>query len=155
MLKRDSGHTNRPLRQKWNTRSLPWKLSVLSWRIDLLFLVRLCASPSLSLCGQAACASMLIIRTNRDEGGRMGYTPCRREGWMKEWKTQQNQREGMRGNTRELFLVVHTNFHRDPYHCIALKNHNHNTNTRHSAPENNINSNSTPYHAYISPEGLK
>lgn len=41
-----------------------------------------------SLCGQAMCASMLVIRTNRDEGGRMGYTPCTRVGGLKTEKQE-------------------------------------------------------------------
>ena len=89
----------------------------------------LSASVSLcrSLCGQAEYASMLVIRTNRDEGGRMGYTPRTREGRMKEQKkkkTQKNKRKSNirhEENTGELLLLALTCFHRELYHFNSIK----------------------------------
>lgn len=74
-----------------------------------------------ALCGQAVCASMLVIRTNRDEGGRTGYTPRTREGRMKEHKNKGKSNSRHEGNARELLLLVHTYFHRELYHFKALK----------------------------------
>lgn len=65
-----------------------------------------------SLCGQAVCASMLVIRTNRDERGRRGYTLCTREGRMKEKKIRENKTPCRHeGNTRDLIILAHTYFH--------------------------------------------
>lgn len=114
-----------------------------------------------ALCGQAVCASMLVIRTNRDEGGRTGYTPRTREGRMKEHKNKGKSNSRHEGNARELLLLVHTYFHRELYHFKALKGvPHHNTPTREivsfwEEKKQNINSNSSPYQISFPPEGLE
>lgn len=120
MLERDLctqiGHYGRS-----GTQGVSYENGVFSLYTSTCSFRSVCVSLHRSLCGQATCASMLIIRTNRDEGGRMGYTPCTREGRMKEWKNMGKSNTRHEGNTRELFLLVHTNFHRDLRHFNALK----------------------------------
>lgn len=51
---------------------------------------------------------------------------------MKECKNMGKSNTRHEGHTRELLLLVHTNFHRDLHHFNALKAHNTTTQTQDS-----------------------
>ena len=122
---------------------------------------RLCLSPRRSLW-----AGRVRLRARYQNKQRWGWkngvhAAYQRGEDERAQKQGKNQTARHEGNARGLLLLVHTYFHRERYHFKALKRRAtpRHANTRDSqllgGKKKNINSNSSPYQMYISPEGLE